>query len=77
MKTATKIELGKTYIVKDIKGRSTIHGLSFVKSMEHMCGKEIVFEEYNTSYGAGVYEGWLYTPGMLLDPEPEQKGNLK
>ena len=83
MKPVTKIELGKTYIVKDIKGEPAIDGIIFSRYMKHLCGKEIVFEEYCEGSEDGYYEGFIFRPGMLLDPEPENttdifnKGELK
>ena len=74
MKQVDKIELGKTYIVKDIKGEPRIDGVLFTRHMRHLCGKEIAFEKYFNGSEAGWYhEMFIFTPGMLLDPETESK----
>ena len=74
MKSVTKIELGKRYIVKDIKGEPEIDGFIFTSYMKHLCGKEVVFEKYYEGSGAGWYhERFIFTPGMLLDPGVDEK----
>ena len=76
MKSVTKIELGKTYIVKDIEVGHVIGGALFTRAMRSTCGKEIVFEKLDQADRSGYYEGYWYAPEMLLDPDVDEKRNL-